>query len=115
VVTAASAGDEAAQAVLTDVGRFVAAALARITPVLDPSLAVLGGGLAVGAGKVLLTAAQDALAERLSLGHLRAAMPIRLASAGPDAGALGAAALIHDERNPNRDQDYDECLHSCID
>lgn len=114
VVTAASAGDDAARAVLTDVGRSVGVALARITPVLDPSLAVLGGGLAAGAGTALTSAAHDALVDRLSLHHLRAAMPIRLASAGPDAGALGAATIVHDEQSANCHQCSDEHHHTYV-
>jgi glucokinase len=93
VVAAAKAGDDAANGLLAEAGDHVGTALAMIASVLDPSVVLLGGGLATGAGDVLLDAARDGLRARLSLAHLRAAPPIRLATFGAEAGAVGAAAF----------------------
>lgn len=102
VVSAALAGDAAAREVLVVVGQHVGTALATVTAVLDPSLVLLGGGLASAAGRLIVGAARAALTERLSLAHLRDPVPVQLAACGDDAGARGAAALAHDEARGNR-------------
>ncbi|MEV6981147.1 ROK family protein [Sphaerisporangium sp. NPDC051017] len=89
VVHLAMRGDPAASAVWDDALEALSYALATYTLLLDPSMIVLGGGLAE-AGPALF----DPLAERLqSRLTFRAAPPLRRAALGMNAGMLGAALL----------------------
>ncbi|RCG25463.1 ROK family protein [Sphaerisporangium album] len=82
-------GDPAASAIWDDALEALSYALATYTLLLDPSMIVLGGGLAQ-AGPALF----DPLAERLqSRLTFRAAPPLRPAALGMNAGMLGAALL----------------------
>jgi glucokinase len=93
VVAAARAGDPASAQVLAAAGEAVGRAVARLIPVLNPDLVLLGGGLAVGAADLVLIPARRALAEATPLSNVAAAPPIQLATCGADAGALGASYL----------------------
>jgi glucokinase len=93
VVAAARAGDPASAQVLAAAGEAVGQAVARLVPVLNPDLVLLGGGLATGATDLILIPARRALAEATPLSNVAAAPPIQLATCGADAGALGAAYL----------------------
>ncbi len=64
-----------------------------LVPVLNSDLVLLGGGLAADAGRLLLDPAQRALAGALPLSSIIPAPPIRLATCGPAAGAIGATYL----------------------
>jgi glucokinase len=101
VAVAASAGDAGARRVLAEAGAHLGTALGVLTSIVDPSIVVLSGGLAAGAGEIVVPAAQAALEERMSLGRLRVPPRIRLARAGQEAGARGAAALVRDEIRPH--------------
>lgn len=92
VVAAATRGDRAARTVLERAGHAVGVAVARLVPVLDPGLVLLAGSLAYAGCEVLLPAAREALAEHLILPGLRQPPPVELATCGPEAGAVGAAA-----------------------
>jgi glucokinase len=93
VVAAARAGDPEAAQVLAAAGEAVGRAVARLIPVLNPDLVLLGGGLAAGATDLVLIPARRALAEATPLSNVAAAPPVHLAACGPDAGALGASYL----------------------
>jgi glucokinase len=93
VVTAARAGAPEAIAALAGAGQAVGQALARLVPVLNPDLVLLGGGLATGATDLILIPARRALAEATPLSNVVAAPPVSLATGGADAGALGASYL----------------------
>ena len=92
VVTAAARGDRSARRVLERAGHAVGMAVARLVPVLDPELVLLAGSLAYAGCEVLLPAAREALAEHLILTGLRQPPRIDLATCGPEAAAVGAAA-----------------------
>lgn len=94
VVTSATGGDAVALAALTSAGRFVGEALARIIPVIDPDLVLLGGSLAHAAGDILMPAVRSALRDRRSLSRVAGLPRVSLAALGPEAGALGAAELV---------------------
>jgi glucokinase len=93
VVAAARAGDPAAIQALAGAGEAVGRAVARLVPVLNPDLVLLGGGLTAGATGLILIPARRALADATPLSAVVAAPPIQLATCGADAGALGAAYL----------------------
>jgi len=102
VVAAARAGAPEAIGALAAAGAAVGRAVARLVPVLNPDLVLLGGGLATGATDLILVPAHRALADAPPLSSVVAAPPIRLATCGADAGALGASYLpdLNDRRTP---------------
>lgn len=93
VTRAALAGDEFAQQVLTDAGRWLGVAVASLTNVLDPELVLLGGGAAVETSRWIVPAAEAMLADRIIGAGWRTPPPIQLAALGDDAGMVGAALL----------------------
>jgi glucokinase len=93
VVAAARAGAPAAIAALAGAGEAVGQAVARLVPVLNPDLVLLGGGLTAGATDLILIPARRALADATPLSNVVAAPPVSLATGGADAGALGASYL----------------------
>jgi glucokinase len=93
VVAAARAGTAEATQALAAAGQAVGRAVARLVPVLNPDLVLLGGGLTAGAADLVLVPARQALAEATPLSNVVAAPPVRLATCGADAGALGASYL----------------------
>ena len=84
-------GDEAARAVLADVGRRLGAGLTGIVNALDPDVVVIGGG-AVTAGDLLLDPAREVVAAR-ALPPVARAVRIVPARFGEEAGLLGAGLL----------------------
>ncbi|MDF5755429.1 ROK family protein [Spongiactinospora sp. TRM90649] len=86
---AATGDDPAATEVWNDAIEALSLSLATYSLLLDPSLIVIGGGLAE-AGPTLLAPLADRLAAHLTF---RPAPPLRPAALGPQAGMLGAALL----------------------
>ena len=92
VQAAARRGDPDAIAVIDEFGRWVAVGLSNLTNALDPTLFVLGGGLAQGAD--LYLGPIVSWFERLIYQpQLRPSPRIEFAEWGPLAGAVGAALL----------------------
>ncbi|GAA2596244.1 ROK family protein [Actinomadura fulvescens] len=91
VIARAEKGDPIAARVWTEALDTLADALATATMLLDPSLIVIGGGLAE-AGERLFTPLQLRLANRLPL---RLAPPLAPAQLGPEAAMHGAAVLAY--------------------
>jgi glucokinase len=96
VTRAAREGDEAAVGILAEVGRRLGEGIAGLVNILDPELVVVGGG-AVEAGDLLLEPARRAFAAAVEAREHRPEVPIVPARLGPEAGAVGAAALALDE------------------
>jgi glucokinase len=92
VQQAARDGDPEALAVIDEFSRWVALGVANLTNALDPSLFVLGGGLASGSD-LYLDPVRRWFAELLYQSHLRPVPRIEFARWGPLAGAVGAALL----------------------
>lgn len=92
VVAAARTGDPGALAVMDELGEWVALGVANVVDVLDPSVVVLGGGL-VDAGDLLLDPVRRAYPGAVAGAGIRAVPPLRPATLGPSAGAIGAALL----------------------
>lgn len=93
VVAAARSGDPTAAAALRAAGAAIGRVVAGLVPVLNPDIVLLGGGLVMGATDLILVPARLALADALPLSRMSPAPPVRLASCGAGAGALGAAYL----------------------
>ena len=94
VTEAALAGDEAALAILAEVGRRLGEGIAGLINILDPELVVVGGG-AMAAGDLLLEPARAACAGATEGRGHRPNVPLVAASLGTDAGAVGAADLAY--------------------
>ncbi len=92
VTRAASEGDPEALAVMADFGWWVALGVANLVNLLDPSVVVVGGGLAE-VGELLLAPVREAFAGLVLAGQHRPAVPIVAAELGEEAGAIGAALL----------------------
>jgi glucokinase len=95
VTMAAAEGDAGAQAVLAELGWWVAQGLANLANVFDPQAFVLGGGL-VEAGELLLDPVRAAFTELLTGASYRPPVAIVPATLGEHAGAIGAACLFDD-------------------
>jgi glucokinase len=96
VVAAARSGDIAAGAVIASAGQALGHGVVQMCAVVDPEVVTVGGGLAVGAGELLLDPIRQAIADRGPLRAIASAPQICAAACGSDAGALGAASLAHD-------------------
>jgi glucokinase len=98
VTMAAAEGDAGAQAVLAELGWWVAQGLANLANVFDPQAFVLGGGL-VEAGELLLDPVRAAFTGLLTGASYRPPVAIVPATLGEHAGAIGAACLFDDMRD----------------
>jgi glucokinase len=92
VTEAAGAGDPGALEVMRELGWWIALGLANLTALLDPSVIVIGGGLAA-AGEILLEPTRRAYAEIAYASEERPVVRIVAASLGELAGAVGAALI----------------------
>lgn len=92
VQAAAREGDADALQVIDLFGRWVALGLVNLTNVLDPSMFVLGGGLAAGSD-LYLGPIQKWLTALLYAPNLRPHPKLAFAQLGEHAGAVGAALL----------------------
>ena len=93
VTVAAAEGDAGAQAVMAELGWWVAQGLANLANVFDPEAFVLGGGLAE-AGELLLDPVRAAFTGLLTGASYRPPVAIVPATLGEHAGAIGAACLF---------------------
>lgn len=91
VFTAAEAGDEAAAAVVGEVGDALAEAVHNAVMLTDPELVVLSGSMVTAGGELLAEPVRALLARLVSRGRTPSVAPGAL---GERAGALGAAALL---------------------
>lgn len=89
---AAAAGDPVAVAALARAGRALGIGIAGAVALTDVAVVALGGGLAQ-AGESLWVPLHASYAEHAAL-SFSAAVPVRPAAHGPQAGLVGAAALV---------------------
>jgi glucokinase len=89
---AANEGDPAALALVAEVGRWLGEGIADIACMLDPAVAVVGGGVSE-LGDLLLKPAREAFVAQLSAAAYRPQLTISTATLGNDAGLIGAADL----------------------
>lgn len=89
---AALLGDDEAVAIVDEFARWVAVGLSNLTNLVDPSMLVIGGGLA-GSGDLFLRPIQQWFGELLYSPELRPHPQLVLAKFAEQAGAIGAAIL----------------------
>lgn len=92
VTDLAERGDRASVELVADVGRWLGEGLASLAAVLDPAVAVVGGGVSE-AGDLLLGPMRAAFERELTGHGHRPTLQIRLAEMGNTAGIVGAADL----------------------
>jgi glucokinase len=94
IIAASRAGDPFASRVLADAADALGATMAWCVMILDPTLIVLGGGLAAAADDLLYEQAQAAMRARL-IPYL--GQRIQVARSQVESSALGAASLVWHE------------------
>ena len=92
VVRAARDGDTVARGIIERAGFYIGVGVVNLAHLLNPSLIVIGGGVAIGAGDMLLDAVRYTVQSRCMPAFLP--LPVVPAALGDDAGLLGAAALV---------------------
>lgn len=95
VFDAVKEGDQVAQEIAEEFGRYLGYGLANLTAVADPAIIVIGGGVSK-AGEVLIPYIREPYRERAFFSNKD--VEFRLATLGNDAGICGSARLILDER-----------------
>ncbi len=93
VTEAAESGDLLARAAFASVGDWLGMGVANLVAAFDPDCVVIGGGVSA-AGDRLLDPARVALERSLVGARHRVVPPVLAASLGPQAGLVGAAALV---------------------
>jgi glucokinase len=98
VTQAARAGDVEAQAVLDELGWWIAVGLSNLALVLDPEVVVLGGGM-IEALPLVIGSVRSEFTAMLEGADRRPEIRIVPAALGEHAGAIGAALVArHDQR-----------------
>lgn len=92
VLKAAAFGDSGAVGIVRRSGRLIGETLATLVSVLNPSLIVIGGGVAYAASHTLLAEVRSAVYQR-SLPLATRNLPIVLSELGEDAGVVGASVM----------------------
>lgn len=95
IAEASRRGDPFANELIRRSGRYTGAMLATVVNFFNPSVIVLGGGLA-GAGDLLLATIRTAVIER-ALPLATRDLLITWSTLGDEAGVTGAAAMVRDE------------------
>lgn len=93
----AGAGDEVARGVLLEAARWLGIGIVSLMHAIDPAAVVIGGAMTFGGeadpvGKMFIDRVRREVRER-AFPVLAARTPIRYATLGGDAGAIGAAGL----------------------
>lgn len=93
VVEAARAGDAAARSIVERAGFYLGVGVVNLVHMLNPRLVVVGGGVAIGAGDMLLNPARAVVQQR-AMPAFRRDLQLVPAALGDEAGLLGALALV---------------------
>ena len=96
VTAAALGGDPEAQAVLDELGWWIALGLSNLALVLDPEIVVLGGGLVEALG-LIIDGVRTTLVTMLEPGGSRPEIRVVPAALGEQAGAVGAALVARED------------------
>ena len=91
IAEAAQSGDQLAMEIFAETGRYIGIALTSIAHILNPQIAIIGGGIAEAGEKLLFEPIRAELAKRAM--DIPAQMKIVKAYLGNDAGIVGAAML----------------------
>jgi len=95
VATASKHGDPVSVELITEAGRLIGQMLTGIVNFFNPSLIVIGGGVA-GAGDVLLASIREGVYRR-SLPLATRDLAVQRSMLGGHVGVIGAAAMVTDE------------------
>jgi glucokinase-like ROK family protein len=95
IARGATHGDQACVELLTNAGRLVGHMLASVVNFFNPSLIVIGGGVA-GSGDLLLATIRETVYRR-SLPLATRELAVKRSVLGDRAGVVGAAAIVTDE------------------
>ncbi len=96
VASAASAGDELAREIFSETGRLIGVALTSIAHILNPQLAVIGGGISAAGEDLLFRHIRKEFNKRVM--DIPGKMQIVPAKLGNDAGLVGAAMLAYNHK-----------------
>lgn len=91
IAAAAEAGDTLAMEIFAETGRYIAIALTSIAHILNPQIAIIGGGIADAGEALLFQPIRTEFAKRAM--DIPARLKIVKAQLGNDAGIVGAAML----------------------
>ena len=91
IAEAAQAGDKLAIEIFAETGRYIGIALTSIAHILNPQIAIIGGGIAEAGEKLLFEPIRAELSKRAM--DIPSQMKIVKAHLGNDAGIVGAAML----------------------
>jgi glucokinase len=95
VTEAAKSGDEAAVAVFNLIGRKLGAGLTSFANIFEPEVIVVGGGVAAGAGELLIGPAREEVVSKALPPMNR--VSVVGAELGGESGMIGAAAMARRE------------------
>lgn len=98
IAEAAQAGDQLAMEIFAETGRYIGIALTSIAHILNPQIAIIGGGIAEAGEKLLFEPIRAELSKRAM--DIPARMKIVKAHLGNDAGIVGAAMLAFESEGP---------------
>ena len=99
IAEAAQAGDKLAIEIFAETGRYIGIALTSIAHILNPQIAIIGGGIAEAGESLLFEPIRAELSKRAM--DIPSQMKIVKAHLGNDAGIVGAAMLAF-EKNQKR-------------
>jgi len=91
IAEAAQAGDKLAIEIFAETGRYIGIALTSIAHILNPQIAIIGGGIAEAGENLLFEPIRTELSKRAM--DIPSQMKIVKAHLGNDAGIVGAAML----------------------
>ena len=91
IAQAASTGDKLAQDIFSETGRYIGIALASIAHILNPQIAIIGGGIAAAGEDILFQHIRTEFTKRAM--DIPGNMEIAPAKLRNDAGLVGAAML----------------------
>ncbi|MCE2414764.1 ROK family protein [Candidatus Poribacteria bacterium] len=98
IAEAAQAGDKVAMEIFAETGRYIGIALTSIAHILNPQIAIIGGGIAEAGEKLLFEPIRAELSKRAM--DIPARMKIIKAHLGNEAGIVGAAMLALESEKP---------------
>ena len=98
IAEAAQAGDDVAIEIFAETGRYIGIALTSIAHILNPQIAIIGGGIAEAGEQLLFEPIRTELSKRAM--DIPAQMKIVKAYLGNDAGIVGAAMLALESEKP---------------
>ena len=98
IAEAAQAGDQLAVEIFAETGRYIGIALTSIAHILNPQIAIIGGGIAEAGEELLFEPIRAELSKRAM--DIPARIKIVKAHLGNDAGIVGSAMLAFKGEKP---------------